>query len=189
MAASTDLLFRHGLGALTMSRISGAAAIEPRRVRMVFGESDTVDAIVEAIVETQLETVLRGQRPSLAAVRTLDGLCEWRSELVGSVNAIEGCPLGMLIQHLAGHHLRGNLALVAAFGQWQQLVTEALERIKGAGELTPAADPAALSTAIMAAVQGGFLLSHTMRNAKYFHGGLDLAIETVGSFADRRSGS
>jgi TetR/AcrR family transcriptional regulator, transcriptional repressor for nem operon len=141
------------------------------------------DAIVEAIVETQLEVVLRAQRPSLDAVRRFADLEQWKLRLLDSRAPEGGCPLGSLIYHLARQDDRGRRALTVALSRWKGLLAAALSRLQAAGDLDSSADPAVLATGVIAALQGGYLLARTTRDPDQVRATLDMALAQVRSHA------
>ncbi|MFI5613260.1 TetR family transcriptional regulator C-terminal domain-containing protein [Amycolatopsis sp. NPDC051903] len=179
MAAATALLLREGVGSLTPARIHVAAHVTRAEFEELFPDPD---AIVEAIVETQLDVVLRAQYPSLDAVQRLADLEHWRSRLLEPYTPESNCPLGSLI-YLAHRHDRGRHALTAAFSQWKGLLASALSRLQAAGDLDRSADPEVLATGLIAALQGGYLLAHTTQDAERLRATLDMALGQVRSYA------
>ncbi|WIX83664.1 TetR family transcriptional regulator C-terminal domain-containing protein [Amycolatopsis carbonis] len=176
VAAATTLLLREGVGSLTAARVHAAARVTQAELNQLFPDSGR---IVEAIVEAQLEVVLRAQRPSLNAVERLTDLEQWQSRLLDSCAAQGGCPLGSLIYHLAHRHDRGRLALATAFSRWQGLLASALSRIQAAGELDSDVAPEVLAVGVIAALQGGYLLAHTTQDADQLRASLDMALGQV----------
>ncbi|WP_372457851.1 MULTISPECIES: TetR family transcriptional regulator C-terminal domain-containing protein [Mycobacteriaceae] len=51
-------------------------------------------------------------------------------------------------------------ALSAGFARWEELLTEALRRLDAGGHLHTGADPTLLAAGLLAAYQGGMLLSN-----------------------------
>jgi TetR/AcrR family transcriptional repressor of nem operon len=180
VAAATTLLLREGVGSLTAARVHAAAHVTQAELNGLFPDSG---GIVEAIVEAQLEVVLRAQRPSLDAVHRLEDLDQWQSRLLESCAARGGCPLGSLIHHLARRDDRGRLALATAFAVWQGLLAAALSRIQAAGELDSAVAPEVLAIGVLAALQGGYLLAHTTQDADQLRASLDMALGRVRRYA------
>ncbi|QRP48617.1 TetR/AcrR family transcriptional regulator [Amycolatopsis sp. FDAARGOS 1241] len=179
VAAATRLLLREGVGSLTPARIHVAADVTRTELDHLFPDHDT---IVEAIVEAQLDVVLRAQRPSLDAVQRLADLERWRSRLLGPYTSESSCPLGSLI-YLAHRHDRGRHALTTAFSQWKGLLASALFRLQAAGDLDASVDPEILATGVIAALQGGYLLAHTTQDADQLRVTLDMALGQVRSYA------
>lgn len=55
--------------------------------------------------------------------------------------------------------------VATAFDAWQALFADLFTRLHARGDLHPNADPAALATALLAALEGGQILSQTRNNA------------------------
>lgn len=51
------------------------------------------------------------------------------------------------------------------------------------GQIKPGANPKAISVAVLAAIQGGILLSKTARNSQPLELALDMALSHIESFA------
>ena len=69
------------------------------------------------------------------------------------------------------------------FAAWQGSLSDGLERMRVNGVLRADADPGALATGLLAALQGGYLLAQTARDVRPMEVALDLAIAHVRSFA------
>jgi hypothetical protein len=66
-----------------------------------------------------------------------------------------------------------------AFTVWEQWLRDGLERMREAGELRQDANTGALAVGLMAAVQGGYLLSQTRRDGAAMAMALDMALDAV----------
>ncbi|QRP48641.1 TetR family transcriptional regulator C-terminal domain-containing protein [Amycolatopsis sp. FDAARGOS 1241] len=177
VTAAIDLLRERRLGEITFDDVRAASGIPETQLRQAF---ENEDALVEAVVHAQVAGVLAVQKPLLDEVRSLADLQAWRDKLVED-NLISGgaggCPIGSLIGELAGRHDRGHRALVAGFAAWESLLAAAFRRIQERGELDPGADPEKIATAIMGALQGGFLLARTTRDPGQLATVLDVSLE------------
>lgn len=81
-------------------------------------------------------------------------------------NGLKGCRLGRLaneVDVLATPGLRAPIA--AYFARLEALVRVAVSEAQAAGSLDPTLDAEAVSAAVVAAVQGGFLLSRASQDA------------------------
>jgi TetR/AcrR family transcriptional regulator, transcriptional repressor for nem operon len=180
VAAATALLLQRGVASLTREEIRDVGGVTGRDLDRLFPD---LDGLVQAIVDTQLEIVLGLQLPVLRAVSSVDELYEWRTQLLERSGSGKGCLLGSLIYHLADRHDRGHRALAGSLARWQELLAAALTRIQAAGRLRQDADPAGLAVGMMAALQGGYLLSHTAKDTGPLRVALDMALNHVRSYA------
>lgn len=180
VAAGTALLLQRGVNVLTRQEIRDAAHVTWREFDRLFPD---LDGLVQAIVDTQMAFILEVEGPVLQAVTGLEGLYRWRTRLLERSESGRECLLGPLVYHLADRHERGHRALAQALARWQDLLEGALARIQAGGQLRPDADPAGLAVGIMAALQGGCLLSHTAKDTEPLRAALDMALNHVRSMA------
>ena len=180
VAAATALLVRDGVGSLTPARIQAAARVSRTELERLFPDPDT---IVEAIVATQLDAVLRVQRPSLDSIQHFADLELWLSRLLAPHAPESSRVLGSLIHRLADRHDRGHRALTRAFSQWKTLLASALFRLQAAGELDLGAVPETLAVGLIAALQGGHLLARLSQDAGQLHVTLEVAFDQVRAHA------
>ncbi|MGH4009505.1 MAG: TetR family transcriptional regulator C-terminal domain-containing protein, partial [Pseudonocardiaceae bacterium] len=137
------------------------------------------DDLVLAVIQCQTERVLAAQEPhvldSLAALR------RWRDALVElqrQRNCAGGCPIGSLASELA-ESPRPRALLAESFGRWESCLVAGFTAMRDRAELTSAASPADLATAVMTALQGGLLLTQTTRSTRPLELALDMALDHV----------
>lgn len=94
-----------------------------------------------------------------------------------------GCPLGALAAELADTDEEARRDVERYFAAWQGLLSGGLEQMRIKGILRADADPDALATGLLAALQGGYLLAQTTRDVRLMKVALDMAIGHVRSFA------
>jgi hypothetical protein len=93
-----------------------------------------------------------------------------------------GCVYGSLVGELleADDDTLGDLA--AGYDRWLSLFQDGLSAMRQRGDLTTEADPRHLATVLLAAHQGGALLTHITGSADPFKTAVDAAIQYVGYF-------
>ncbi|WP_425003045.1 TetR family transcriptional regulator C-terminal domain-containing protein [Mycolicibacterium sp. S3B2] len=115
------------------------------------------------MVAVQVERVVAGLTPTLEAMSTAADVYAWCDEVVtfhaASTTSIR-CPIGSLIYQLRDDDVAARRALVAGFARWEQLLEAGLQRVDGSGGLNKGTDAGALASALLAAYQGGVLLSN-----------------------------
>ncbi|MEU4674911.1 TetR family transcriptional regulator C-terminal domain-containing protein [Amycolatopsis sp. NPDC023774] len=189
VTAAINLLRERQLGEITFAEVGAASGVPEAQLKQTF---ENEDALFEAVVHAQVAGVLAEQKPLLEGVRSLAGLQAWRDKLVED-NRVSGgtggCPIGSLIGELAGRYDRGHRALVEGFAAWESLLAAAFRRIQESGELDTGADPDTIATAIMGALQGGFLLARTTRDPGQLATVLDVSLDHLRAHSSRcRSG-
>jgi hypothetical protein len=96
-----------------------------------------------------------------------------------------GCGLGSLLSELADQDDSALLSLSGHFDSWQMLMKGALDRMRASGALRPDVDTERLATGLMAALQGGYLLSQATHNSAPMEASLNMALEHISSYAKK----
>jgi hypothetical protein len=110
----------------------------------------------------QTRALLESQHLHLASLDSLEALRAWRDLLVEGRRQIQcqgGCPLGSLAGELFEAHPECREDLVDGFDQWEGAIQAGLQTMHKRGDLRRSADPDRLATALLAAIQGGLVLS------------------------------
>lgn len=184
--AAADLFYMQGVEVTSIDDVIDASGTGKSQIYHYFGPNPKTE-LVEAVVEFQIERVLSEQGRFLENMQTMRGLERWRDSVVVSVRGprgAHGCPIGSLASELADRSETARVKLDQAFTVWEQWLRVGLERMQEAGELRQDANIDALAVGLMAAVQGGYLLSQTRRDGRAMAMALDMALDSVcGSLA------
>lgn len=178
VVAAADLMYVQGVEATSVDDVIAASGTGKSQVYHYF--SDKVE-LVEAVVKAQVERVLDEQAPFLDGLRTMRGFERWRDFTVASARGAHGCPIGSLASEIAGRSETARQDLDHGFATWQGKFSLGLQRMQRSGELDPAAVPEDLAAGLMAAVQGGYLLSKTTRDERSMAIALDMALDSIRS--------
>lgn len=180
IVAAAELIFERGVAGTTMEDVRGAAGVSSSQIYHYFADKE---ALVQAVIEYQNETIIGGQEPMLARLDTRAGLRDWRDFLVASQREREcrgGCPIGALGSELAEIDPRARASVAAAFRRWEAGIRGGYRAMRDRGELAAGADPDQLATATLAALQGGLLLTQMRRSTEP----LEAALDTVFAYLD-----
>jgi TetR/AcrR family transcriptional repressor of nem operon len=164
VAAAARLMIEQGVARTTIEDIQAAAGVSPSQLYHYFPGKD---ALVSAVIDQQTAQVLEIQHRGLGSLDTIDSLTNWRDLMVGILTEVQcsgGCPLGSLASDLSESDPVARAQLAGAFAQWEGLIRDGLAQMQERGELAADADPADLAVAMLAAVQGGLLLSQVRRD-------------------------
>lgn len=143
-------------------------------------------ALAPAAVEAQAADLLADQRRALTTVRDLDDLQRWRDAIVARSAADDGrygCVLGSLTTHLSDRDESARAVLGDAFNRWRDLLASSLRQLQATGRLDAQADVQRLAVAIVAALQGGYILAQASRDAQPLADALDMALARVRAYA------
>jgi TetR/AcrR family transcriptional regulator, transcriptional repressor for nem operon len=181
--AAADLIFEHGVAHTTIEDVRAAADVSSSQLYHYF---DDKPALVHAVIEHQADTIVDGQ--NAFDLSTLDGLRTWRDWVIEHQRELKcsgGCPIGSLGSELAETDPTARAQVSAGFKRWESSIQRGLREMHAQGRLTPDTDPDALALALLAALQGGLLLTQIERDTTPLEAALDAMLELVA----RRSSS
>lgn len=141
---------------------------------------DDKPALVRAVVDHQADTIVGGQE--MFDLSSLDGLRAWRDwviEYQRELNCSGGCPIGSLGSELAETDPEARNHVAKGFKRWEATIESGLREMHARGRLTPDTDPDALALALLAALQGGLLLTQIKRDTKPLEAALDAMLELI----------
>jgi AcrR family transcriptional regulator len=183
--AATDLMRRRGVAATTLDDVVAAAGVSKSQLYSHFPGKD---ALVRAVIDRVGAHVLEREQNALGDVATIDGLRRWRDALVAA-NAVQhgayGCALGSLAAEVADQDDVARRALSRLFGQWHEMLADAMRRIQESGAIDPGISTDDLATALMGALQGGYLLAQTAGDVAPMATSLDMALAYIENLAER----
>ena len=180
--AAADMMYVRGVAATTLDDVRTASGTSKSQLYQHFADKD---ALVHAVIAARSAQVLERERQRLGRLNSFSGLRRWRDALV-EVNSLQhgayGCGLGSMSIELSGRDEQARTALDAAFEQWETLLADGLRRMQANGSLRPDAEPDRLAIALMAALQGGYLLAGAAHDVTPMAIGLDMALDHVRTF-------
>lgn len=182
VAAAADLVRERGAAGTSLDEVMAASGTSKSQVYHYFGNKR---ALVEEVARQQTQRIMESQRPELDTLDSLDALRAWRDKILvlqAAVAHVGGCPLGSLANEVADDDEHTRDVLQGCFAEWEGPLLAGLTAMRDRGDLRPDTDPAALTEAVMAAVQGGLLLTKTQRTSRPLARALDMAIDYVASF-------
>ncbi|WP_433296496.1 TetR/AcrR family transcriptional regulator [Pseudonocardia sp. CA-142604] len=181
--AAAELMHANGVAGTTMDQVVEASGTSKSQLYHYF---DDKDALVTAVIKMQAARVIERQEPHLEQLSSLQGLRRWRDAVVRFVDerhGVHGCEIGSLASELADQSEPARILINATFQNWESYLAAGVRRMQDRGELDTRADPAELATSIVAAYQGGYLLSQAARSARPMALALDFAIRNVEALA------
>ncbi len=181
--AANQLMFERGVALTTLADVRTASATSKSQLYQHFADKN---ALVREVIEFRAEALLAQQRRRLEKVDSLRGLELWRDEMVER-NALRdgayGCPLGSIANEIADHDEDTRRIIANHFDEWLQIIVDTIDRLKTRGVLREDADPRALASGLLAALQGGYLLAKTSRDVNLMRVAVDMAIAQIRAFA------
>jgi TetR/AcrR family transcriptional regulator, transcriptional repressor for nem operon len=159
--------------------VRAAAGVSGSQIYHYFADKQ---ALLLAVIEHQTEAVLEMQAPLFDRLDSLSGLRSWRDALVEYQRRMQckgGCPIGSIGGEVAENNPEARLAVASGFLRWEGAIREGLTAMHARGEL--AADPEDLALAVLAALQGGLMLTQIQRQVRPLEVALDAALDHVAS--------
>jgi TetR/AcrR family transcriptional repressor of nem operon len=183
VTAAAALMFERGVAGTSLDDVKASAEVSSSQLYHYFADKRT---LVMAVISHQTEEVLAGQQPHLAALDSMEALRAWRDVLVGFRRGLRcrgGCPIGSLASELTETDPAARAQLATGFRRWEEGIREGLRAMHGRGDLSASANPGDLALAMLAAIQGGILLTQVYRETKPMEVALDTMLAHIQSFA------
>jgi TetR/AcrR family transcriptional regulator, transcriptional repressor for nem operon len=177
VTAAAELMSRHGVSGTTIEDIQEAAAVSTSQLYHYFADKGD---LVAAVIDFQTDQVLAVQRLGLDRLECLDDLQRWRDIMVDGVRSLGckgGCPMGSLATELSEIDPLARAQLVRSFAQWENMIRDGLTVIAARGELPDGTDIEQVALAMLAAIQGGLLLTQVRRDTAPLEAAVDSMID------------
>lgn len=181
VAAAAQLMYQRGVTEATLEDVRAAAGVSGSQIYHYFADKQ---ALLLAVIEYQTEAVLGMQQPLFGRMDSMPGLRRWRDALVEYQRRMQcrgGCPIGSIGGEVAERNPEARLAVASGFLRWETAIRDALTAMHGRGELD--ADPDNLALAVLAALQGGLLLTQIQRETRP----LEIALDTILDHVETRT--
>lgn len=177
MSAAATLMYERGVGATSLNDVLAAAGAGKSQLYHYFRDKEE---LVAAVLDHQLALVL-GQQGQFR-LDTWSGLRAWFDALVAGQRerGLRGCPLGALTAEVSASEER-HAQVGEAFSRWKLPLAQGLARMQEYGRLSRSADPDELADIVMAAIQGGYLLSAAQQDIRPMRRALSASYATLRS--------
>lgn len=179
---AAELIYSKGVHATNNEQLRRVAGVSGSQLNHYF---PTKESLVLAVIDWQAERVLTFHRSDrFASFDSIDAFREWAAFYVGYERAYqEGCTLGSLASEIIKTDLDVHDELARSFDQWRSIFRAGIERMQQQGRLSAEADSAQLANMLLAAFQGGMLLSQVARDITPLKDALQTAIDHLQTFA------
>jgi TetR/AcrR family transcriptional repressor of nem operon len=173
-----DLFYRRGVAATGLTEIITDSGTGKGQLYHFF---DDKDALVLAVIETQLEAVVVAENATFATMSTAADLHAWADAAVAN-HAGAGsarCPLGTLVAEVAERDPRLRAALDVGFRRWRDAIRSGLARLQAHGVVRADRVPDDLAEILLCAYEGGSLMSEVRGHTGPLRLALDAAIDAM----------
>lgn len=180
--AAADLIFDQGVAHTTIEDVRKAADVSSSQLYHYF---DGKPALVHAVIEHQTDAIVSNQETF--DLSSLDGLRKWRDWVIDYQHALGcrgGCPIGSLGSELAETEPQARDQVAAGMKRWEAAIQHGLREMHAHGRLATEANPDKLALALLAALEGGLLLTQIERDTKPLEAALDAMLELIATLSD-----
>jgi len=177
VAAAAELMSQRGVARTTIEDIQEAAAVSTSQMYHYFADKGD---LVAAVIDFQTDQVLAVQHLGLDRLECLEDLRRWRDimvDMMRGLGCVGGCPIGSLGNELAETDPIARAQVARSFVLWENMIRDGLSVIEARGELPDGTDVDNLALAMLAAIQGGLLLSQVRRDTTPLEAAVDTMIE------------
>jgi AcrR family transcriptional regulator len=183
VATAAALTYQRGVAGTSTEEVQRAAEVSASQLYHYFGDKKS---LIRAVIAHQTGAVLAAQQPHLGQLDSLEALQAWRDHVVAlqlQRDCEGGCPLGTLSCELAEIWPEARADLADSFAQWESAIRRGLRAMHDRGELSIACDPDRLALALLAAVQGGLVLTQARRDTLALEAALDTMLAHITTLA------
>src|SRR6201994_3708288 len=177
--AAAELVFEHGVASTSIEDVKQKAGVSSSQLYHYFTDKQ---ALVHAVIAHQSDAVIAAQEPLLGKLDSLDALRAWRDQAVAIEKQLHckgGCPIGTLAGELAEADPEARADIAKGSARWEEQIAQGIEAMHARGELPAEVDPDRLALALLAAHQGGLVLTQVRRDPEPLEAALDAMIEHV----------
>jgi AcrR family transcriptional regulator len=184
VGAAADLMYKNGLHNTTANAVREVASVSGSQMTHYF---DDKPALVRGVIAWRRdELVAFHTSGELARLDSLEALQKWadlNAQKQTDRDCAGGCTFGSLVGELVPPQGVICNDLSAVYEEWIALFRTAFSSMRKRGDLRADADPLHLARVLVAAHQGGSLLTQTTRSIKPLRDALNAAVDYVRSFA------
>jgi AcrR family transcriptional regulator len=182
VASAATLMCTRGVAATSTEDVQVAAKVSSSQIYHYFADKRS---LTHAVIEHQTDAIVGVHETLLAGLDGLDALRAWAEFIVTLARDggyTGGCPLGTLASELGDNDTAAREDLAASYRRWQQAIRAGLAAMADRGDFLPGTDIDRLAIALLTALQGGLLLSKTLRDGEPLETALTTMIDHIESF-------
>lgn len=181
---AAKLMFQRGAAGTSIDDVRSAAAVSGSQISHYFHDKRD---LTRKVISARRDDVRQfHSQPKLGALDSLEALQAWADANVADINAVYrkgGCVYGSLAGELVGSDAEIHGDLATGYDQWIELFHAGLIEMRRRGDLRPDADPRHLAVSLVAAHQGGAMLTYITNTPEPLRTAVNAAVEYVRSFA------
>ena len=179
--ATGQQILAGGIGGTTLDGVRAATLTSKSQLFHYFpgGKSE----LVREVAGWEGEQLLAAQLPWLDDLSTWESWHAWRDALVDYYLGLGrwACPIGSLAWEAAATDPELAAFVARSMAQWRARLADGIRRMQDGGNVSTSVDPDRMAAAILAAVQGGLMLSQPERSSWPLEAALDSLLDVLRS--------
>jgi AcrR family transcriptional regulator len=174
--ATGEQILASGIGGTTLDDVRAATLTSKSQLFHYFPGGKT--ELVSEVAQWEGRQLLEAQEPHIHDLSSWESWERWRSALVEYYisRGRWACPIGSLATQAAMSDPELEQTIADAMRSWRDALGAGVERMRVAGLVDASTDPGRVATSILAAIQGGLVLSQPERSAWPLEVALDGAL-------------
>lgn len=183
IVTATNELFRvHGYHGTSLSQISQASGATTGSIYHFFpgGKDELTAVVIETTGEVYRQLFDAIATDASDAASAFVDFFDGAADVLVESDYLDPCPIGTVAREVASSNERLRAAAAAAFDSW---ITAAIDHLSAAGLAEP--DARDLALVFVATLEGGFVLSRTLRRPDPLHAAARTLAPVVASAVQR----
>lgn len=184
--ATAHQILAAGIGGTSLDDVRAATLTSKSQLFHYFpgGKAE----LVRAVAAWEGEQLLAAQEPEVHDLSTWESWERWQAGLVDYYFGLGrwACPIGSLATQLAATDEETARAIAQAMTDWRALLAAGVRRMQAADRIDASAGPEHLAAAILAAIQGGLVLSQPEHDGWPLRAAIDQALAGLRAVSSRR---
>lgn len=184
VGAAAALMFERGVSTTSIDEVRTSAGVSGSQISHYFRNKR--DLTRQVIAARRDEVMAFHAQPRLGALDSIEALQQWAEACVADIESVYlrgGCVYGSLAGELIDEDDEIHADISAGYDQWIQLFRDGLTAMRRRGDLRPDAEPRHLAASLVAAHQGGAMLTHVTGDPEPLRAALHAAVAYVRSFS------
>ncbi len=187
--ATGEQILTAGIGGTTLDEVRAATLTSKSQLFHYFpgGKAE----LVQAVARWEGEQLFAAQEPEIHDLSTWESWERWRAALIDYYigRGRWACPIGSLAMQLAATDAQTARSIADSMAQWRGMLADGVRRIQAGGHLDPGAEPEHLAAAVLAAIQGGLVLSQPEGDGWPLNAALDQLLHSLRAYELQRAPS
>ena len=179
--ATAQQILTAGIGGTTLDGVRAATLTSKSQLFHYFPGGKT--ELVREVAAWEGEQLLAAQLPWLDDLSTWASWQAWRDALFGYYLGLGrwACPIGSLAWEAAATDPELAAWVAESMSEWRAKLAAGIARMRDSGRLAPSTDPERLAAALLAAIQGGLIISQPERSGWPLEAALDSLLDVLRS--------